>query len=370
MSTLPAHRRGYKDSAADVCAELAAAAVRATHGPEAAEEFLADHGRARSTARAQKEAQAISAARRRRDDPGHVARMEELDGETQRRPKSAKAKQMDRSMRGQFRRRSERDHVRSDSQAQAMVADAFKRHGIRHHYRPFAKLAWFSAYRAGLDRNGVLALQILNSINMPRARVAAVLQAAYRPQAYVPRRDVCTGKREGQTRFGGRTRPMGGRLWDNASRAENHPAAIAVIQVAIFCWLSKVRTSRRGHSYVLRGFGRGLFEKLTGLKKDALFGHDEGLPGAFPALRSAGFFNYHQPPAGSVPSPRDIGPKGHAYNAYWFSSDAAELALEDYHARVRDLARLPALQRLVLQTDSAALDAWLSRAPPDAPSPA
>ena len=220
--------------------------------------------------------------------------------------------------------------------ADAALADS----GIRHHYRPLPKVAWWGGYMAGCDRNGAMALQALQTVNMPKWRQDQVLEAAYRPLAYQPRRNVCTGERKGQTRYeleDGRELP---------ERGEAHPGAIRVIQCAIFLWLAKVSTRRRGYNHRVHGFGRGVFCSMTGAGKDAIIGHTKGVPGALVALKRAGFVEYSQPPAEKVRE-ADRGPSGHAYNVYWFRQSRAELELQTAHQVLVEVAKLPPLERMV-----------------------
>ncbi len=253
--------------------------------------------------------------------------------------------------------RQERDRQREIEQADAMADKALQSHGIRHHYRPLPKLAFHSSYAAGEDRNGTLALQILKQISLPKARLAQVLQAAYRPKGYTPRRNVYGGQRSEQQPYRYDGREFGRRKlkdervidrpgWEDGQREVSHPGAIKVIQCAVFLWLSKSRTRRTGYTYVVRGFGRGVLTSICQCGTDALVGHTDGMPGALRALEASGFLQYGQPPAEKV-TERDRGPSGHAYNVYWFLADADAVALEALHARIAYLGRLPVLARLL-----------------------
>jgi hypothetical protein len=218
----------------------------------------------------------------------------------------------------------------------------------------------------------MLALQTLAQINMPRARMTQVLQAAYRPAGYTPRRDVFRGKRAEQQRrtydgrpFGKRPLSDGGTVdrpgWSEGARDINHPAAIRVLCCAIFLWLSKGRTRRRGYSYVVRGFGRGVFSSVCQCSKDAVTGQTEGMPGALRALALSGFLQYDQPPAQAV-TKLDRGPSGHAYNVYWLGATPEEAAVQSLHERILGLSKLPVLERLL--GDPSQLDAARIQGPP------
>lgn len=371
---MPEGGGGVPRSAAERARELAAGVIRRRDGDEAAEEFLqsvvtAEQAARRTRAR-RAEAEAISASRVARGQGAHEDA--DLRPQSARRPdresrrtgkalaeviderKHRKAQQKQvrtekseaQSLRSAFRARHARDNARASAQAEQLAAKALGQHGIKQHFRLLPKVAFFAAYMAGLDRNGVGALQALRSVNMPRRRMQQVLRAAYAPQGYCPRRDVTTGQRAEQRRYEFDGRELGGKLWQDGQRLDEHPGAIRVIQVAIFLWVAKARTRRAGHSYVVRGFGRGLFMSLCGCGKDALFGHERGVPGALRALQQAGFVNYGQPPAEKV-ADIDRGPSGHAYNVYWFRSDALEQALTSLHERVAELPNLPAVESVI-----------------------
>lgn len=256
-----------------------------------------------------------------------------------------------------FQRRHERNQKRELEQAERMAEKALQSHGIRHHYRPLPKVAFFGAYQGGLDRNGVIALQALAQVNMPQVRMDQVLRAAYDPQGHTPIRDVRVGKRAGQHGylfdgriFGSREVRDGSTIdrpgWQEGMRLQSHPGAIRVLQCAVFLWLCKTRTRRRGYSYAVHGFGRGVFGSICQCAKDGLTGHTDGMPGALLALAKAGFIEYGAPPAEKVSS-LDRGPSGHAYNVYWFRADAEAVALDSMHARIARLSRLPMLARLL-----------------------
>ena len=328
-------------------------ACSAQLGPEVAAsieaEVLEEQAKARATLERQAEAEAISKARVRRGEraeepPGPLPRKR-----GRRRREDSKAKQAMRERRklgDVFKRRAARDNVRQQAQAEAMSAKAFEQHGIRHHYRELPKVAWFAGHYAALDRNGVLVLQMLEQVNMPKARRLQVLEAMRVPKPYQPRRDVCTGERASQKRFEPREgQQFKGRDWTDGERSEAALQSIRVGACAIFLWLSKGRSRRGGYSYKVRGFGRGVFASMLGCSVETLFGHARGLPGAMLALKQAGFIEYGQPPAQMV-SPYDRGPSGHAYNVFWFKSDAGERAIEELHAKLAEQKQLPALQRV------------------------
>lgn len=306
------------------------------------------------------------AARRATDGQRKSAPQLERDGE-------AKAAQRTYGkLHRQFRDRFARDNAEQVEQAEALAKEAMEEHGIRHHYRPICKLAFFLAYMAALDTRGLLGLQILARLNVPRERANRVLEAMYSPTEYAPRRDIRSGKREHQTMFAGRSRGFGQAsrcraAWIDGERADHHPGAIRVLACFIFLWLSKTKTRRKGYTGVVRGFGRGLFEAMTRAGKSAVFGHEDGLPGAMLALKLARVIQYVQPPKDKVRDPRDLGPRGHAYNVYWFAKTEDESALDRYHDAVASLASLPALARMLREPELLDLQAraQLARPPPD-----
>jgi len=346
---------------------VAAAARFGGHDEGALRQQLEEqHERRADTLAKQQQAQAIGAGRLARGDgaelgadtlpPGARARGAKPAPAA---PSPAKAKQGKRAakkLKDTLVHRRMRDNARATAQAEKKAEQALQTHGIYHHYRPLPKLAYFTAYMANTDRNGLLALQALSSINMPAARISQVLKAAYEPQGYTPHRDVCRGERANQTRYEFDGRELGRRTkgeqlidrpqWAGGHRDLSHPGAIKVICCAIFLWLSKGRTRRRGYSYAVRGFGRGVFESICGCGKDALTGHTDGMPGALRALAQAGFVQYGQPPT-QVVTQLDRGPSGHAYNAYWFPATAEETALEAHREQLAEVVRLPVVERLV-----------------------
>jgi hypothetical protein len=297
----------------------------------------------------QAEAQQISANRVAQGEGAELAddnaaELETITAPARPRPprKTSKVQQAIRAVRSlgeKFRKRHARDNQAAAEQAEALAAETLKTHGIRHHYRLLPQVAFFGAYMAGLDRNGIAALQTLQECNMPAARRARVLEAAFAPQGYSPRRDIRRGKRAHQTLYEYDGRTFGGARWKDGARMDDHPGAIRVIQCAVFAWVARTRTRRSGYSYVLRGFGRGLFGSICQCGKDALTGHADGMPGALLALKLSGFFEYNAPPP-EVVNVLDRGPSGHAYNIYWFPSEVAELELERFHERMANLARL------------------------------
>ena len=368
--------------------EEAQRAVALQHGEEAAADLprrMEDHlQRKQKTTERQAEARAISQARvargegvemaadrplcpptksserrrkkskkpRRRRNASSSQSIEERRGSNRRRAAKRKAA----SAEGTVRRRYEQTHARELEQAEKMAFQALETHGIHHHFRSVAKVAFFCAHMVTSDRNGRLAREVLNSVNMPRERMDLVLHAAYTPMGYTPKRDTSRGKRQDQKRSGydGRTfgtRVVGDRVidlpgWQDGQRLDSHPGAILVIACAIFYWLSKGKTRRKGYSYSVRGFGRGVFTAACGgCGKDALFGHTDGLPGAMVALKQAGFLEYGQPPAEAV-SPYDRGPSGHAYNVYWMPSTVAELHMEALRERLLDSESSPRLAQV------------------------
>ncbi len=364
-----------KPTASQRALELATEVYRKKFGDEAAEEFVAkfkasEEAKARTMER-RAEAEAISRSRVARGEGGEqdadlvprpsarAARPRQArplgDVLAERRGRQAARKEdreQQRRARGlwtAFRRRHARHNVRESEQAERIAEQVLQQHGVRHHFRLLPKVAFFGAYMAGLDRNGVGALQALMSCNMPKRRMQQVLRAAYEPRGYTPRREVTVGKRSHQSRYEYDQRTLSGPLWEEPGRrAEEHPGAIRVIQVAVFMWLAKTRTHRAGYSYVVRGFGRGVFSAVCRCGKDALFGHEKGVPGAVKALQLAGFVEYGQPPASKV-AEIDRGPSGHAYNVFWLRTDPETKALEDLHRRLSELTKLPALERMVAE---------------------
>lgn len=331
-------------------------------GDEVARGVEAHVGRRDTSKRSQAEAAAISAHQVRRGDGSEL----EADAQPQRpdtgrraETKQAvrRARRASRDLKSVFQARRKRDGAAETAQQERMADAALAKSGIRHEFRALPKVAWWAGYMAGLDRNGALALRALRSCNMPRWRQDQVLEAAYRPSAHQPKRNVCTGRRRTETRF---QLPDDRRL---PERGEGHPGAIRVIQCAIFLWVSKGPTRRRGFSGRVRGFGRGVFAALTGAGKDAIIGHCKGVPGALVALKRAGFVQYGQPPAEKVRA-ADRGPSGHAYNVYWFPQGARERALEAYHRRMAEVAKLPPLERLVAQPRLLEQRVLLDRGPP------
>lgn len=365
---------------------MMARAVAAKHGPEAAAEEVAKLERmqegAKRTALSQAEAarigqrqerlgagreldqeaqgEAYEAHRAQKDQRRKTAaeRIEGRRGESKVKQAIRERKRVG-TLADRMQRARERDHTREAEQAEKLAEAALADHGIRHHFRPLPKLAWFAAYMAGLDRNGALALRALRSINMPPARMAQVLRAAFEPEGYQPKRNVCSGERADQTPFEYDGREL-------AKRTEAHPGAVRVIQCAIFIWLAKSRTSRRGFRGRVRGFGRGVFTSLCRCGKDAITGHNDGVPGALVALRSAGFIQYGQPPATKV-DPIDRGPSGHAYLMFWLPSTVEERELDALNARVAQVASWPMLERLAASRE--ALDGFVSGLPPPPPPP-
>ena len=368
-----------------------------TEGEQAAKEFVdqanAEAGRRAATKQEQAVAQAISQARVRRGEGteldedrhprGAVGGFQSAQAgsarpdEVPRRPRAARAKQAARERKklgAAFQRRHLRDRQREAESAAVLTEKVFQSHGIRHHYRPLPKVAWFAGYMAGLDRNGTLALQTLRESNMPEALMARVLKAAYEPHGYTPKRNVCVGARAQQRRyvFDGRVL-SGGKAaalqWErDGERAESHPGAIRVMQVAVFLWLAKTRSRRGGYSFKVRGFGRGLFTAMCRCGKDSVFGHSDGVPGAMRALAQAGFIEYGQPPAQKV-SELDRGPTGHAYHHYWFRSTPERQQLEALHARIAELQRMPLLVRLWEEQQGPRARIVRARPPPKPPNP-
>lgn len=326
--------------------ELAERGARANFGEEGAEALRQSLGAREATLARRAEAEAIGRAQERRG----AGRELEADKQAAQGPPRAERKQCERRARrsrrlvSQFQRARKRDGARELTQASAAASTALLNHGIRHSFRPLPKHAFFLAYMAGCDRNGALALRALQSVNMPRHKQAQVLEAAFRPLGYQPRRNVCTGDRASQERY-----QFDGR--ELAERPEEHAAAIRVIQCAVFLWLVKTRTHRPGFSGQVRGFGRGIFRAFCRSGKDAVTGHARGVPGALVALRSAGFVRYHQTPACQA---RDIdrGPNGHAYNHFWFPKDQSERHLDELFDRILEAApfeRVAVAEQLEIQ---------------------
>lgn len=357
---------------------MAARAVRARHGDKAAAELLEGLERqakaADQTRAKQRKAKAVSRSRVRREGrgavepeppPAHLQKRREATAER----KAAKvAKRRSKTVAGTLQARHEKDVTRAAKAAEAAADKALSTNGIRHSFRPIARVAWWSAYMAGCDRNGALALAALRSCGMPAHRQAQVLKAATEPQVYQPRRDVCRGERAGQQAFkapGALERPK----WEaDGKRPVSHPAAIRVIQCAVFLWMSRTRTRRGGYMGRVRGFGRGVFAAVCQCGKDAIAGHTDGVPGALVALKQAGFVEYGQPPA-EVVSEFDRGPSGFAYLLFWFRSSPAEMQLEAYHQRVREVASLPYVEQLAARPELLELReaAWGATDPPPDP---
>jgi hypothetical protein len=310
----------------------------------------------------QREARQISNARVRQGDADPCADDRAAERETflrvrkngslepsiKERRSEVRAARRSRRLADRFKFRAARDNARASAQAEKLSLEVLKAHGIHHHYRPLPKVAFFLAYMAGLDRNGIAALQTLRQINMPKARQAQVLEAAFAPMGYTPTRDVCSGKRKDQQLYEYDGRPFGGSQWEEGERQDAHPGAIRVIQCAVFLWLAKGRTRRKGYCYTVRGFGRGVFTSICRSGIDAITGHEEGMPGALLALKMAGFVDYNAPPPETV-AQVDRGPTGHAYNMFWFRSDRDALTLEAFHVRTAQLAKLPLIERLMLE---------------------
>lgn len=361
----------------DRIAELAARAVASQHGETAAAELLEQLGatsRARSATVARRQAaEAIGAAQEARgvahpaEPPAPLPSTAAARREARAERKNAKtAARRSRTAVGALQARHERDAARSAADAEALADQALARSGVRWSFRPIARVAWWSAYMAGCDRNGALALAALRSCGMPAHRQAQVLQAATEPGVYQPRREVCRGRRSGQTPFQAPAelvRPT----WEGGKRPVSHPAAIRVIQCAVFLWLSRGRTRRAGYAFRVRGFGRGVFAAVCRSGLDAIAGHTAGVPGALVALKQAGFIEYGQPPAHRV-GEHDKGPSGFAYLCFWFRQSREEMALEAFHARVAHVATLPYLEQLIerprLLEERAALQRGLDP-PPD-----
>ncbi len=374
------------------------AAISKSDGPEAAERFILEQRAALqarpAVERAQADARAIGAARVARgegkENDADLSR-QQLRAEsrqtkkqeriTRRKAEHAKRKRADGAHRAetkQARRTHGKIHdrlrerfsrqERELEQAELLAVEALREHGIRHHFRPIVHLAFFSAYLAALDDRGLLALQVMREINVPRARAEAVCRAAFNPEPYKPRRDIRRGKRAGQALYPGRAADFGNAArctrWLDGQRMENHPGAIRVFACFIFLWLSKSSTRRPGYSYAVRGMGRGIFQSICRSGHDSITGHADGMPGALLALKLAGAIEYNQLPEEKAREYdiRDVGPSGHAYNIYWLKASAAQKALDEFHERVAELARLPALARLL--EEPALLAEQLERARP------
>ena len=377
----PPDTESQRQALPDACVAVLGS-IRARMGDELAnlcELQVGDELRAKAATRAkQREAEEITERRRARHSVDHsfTERERPDDGIVEReamatRPGISRSRRVDRvrdkreakrttreteKLVDRYQRQRKRDSERELAAREELATKVLKEHGIRHHFRPLPKAAFFLAYVAGLDRNGALALAILNAINMPRARMAAVLEAAYRPLLYQPKRNVVTGGREWQTAFEVEAQM-------HVLRKEDHAHAIRVIQCAIFLWVSKSRVRASGHTYIVRGFGRGLFESICQCGKDALFGHDNGRPGAMVALRAAGFVKYWQPWADETAAV-DRGPSGHAYNQFWFAASPEERQLSEMHARIASVGRLPLAARLVADAPAAVPRLLAPRAPP------
>lgn len=312
--------------------------------------------------RAKREAEKEARARAPRD-----ANPKERPGEARR------SRRVVGTLQGSLRKRLARDNADQVAQAEALALEALKEHGITHHYRPLVKLAFFCGYMAASDPRGLLGLQILREINVPAERAERVLEAMYNPNPYTPRRDIRRGKREDEKMFEGRRIPFGqarrchASTWVDGERAEHHPAAVRVLACFIFLWLSKSPTRRKGYTGAVRGMGRGVFESITRSGKSALFGHEDGMPGAMLALKLAGVIQYNQTPKNHVRDARDRGPSGHAYNVYWFAKTKPEADLDRYHEAVARLAALPTLARLVSEPELLELER-AARPPPDVPA--
>ncbi len=318
--------------------------------------FYADKDRRTDTELKQAEAASISARRVERGDGRELAADDDGDELTplhpvERNRGKAAVKQAIRTrkrLKGALLRRRVYDNERETKAAEQAAEVALRDHGIRHHYRPLPKLAFFASYMmvASLDRS--LALRMFDQLNMPDSLKALAIEAAYNPRGYTPNRNVCTGGRSEQEQFAFDGRKLEGTpaQWCDGERAEDHPGAIRVLCCAAFLWLSKVTTRRRGYSHKVRGFGRGVFGAFCRVGKDAITGHTRGMPGALVALREVGFVQYGAPPSECV-AEVDRGPTGHAYNIFWFKRSPEAAALDAMHERTAGLARVGVFARLL-----------------------
>jgi hypothetical protein len=326
------------------------AALARLQGPEAADEWSSEYERLQAarfvTLTSRAEANAIAKATRASgnapdDEPppdfladdADAKRARQMEGErAMRKPGKAKAQQARRAAKKMDSRILKRLKGRLDAEraaASAMAEQAFQLHGIRHHFRPIPKTAWFAGHMGSYDRDGLLMLEALASCGMPAWRMAQVLCAARNPEGYAVRRHVCTGKRSDQTPHVYDGRPFNGGTvcrndWEEPGmRRQSHPGFMRVVGCAVFLWMSKSGSRKRGALHVVHGFGRGVFSTMMRCHPGTIFGHDKGMPGAMLALRAVGFVHYHQPPADEV-ADIDTGPLGHAYNKYWLPSNPHE----------------------------------------------
>lgn len=287
--------------------------------------------------------------------------------------KHAAALQRKEGARSTLLRRSVRDQQRAEEQCAVAAEDALKESGMRWHFRALPKLAWFTGYFMGLSLDRSVALRALNMLGVPKARFSGVMFAAFKPQGYTPSRDVFKGKRRNQTRFVHDGRQLDGKQWRGGYRDEDHPGALRVLQVFAFLWLAKSRTDHRGYTYNVRGFGRGLYAAVCRCGIKAITGHSRGVPGALLALKQAGVIWYRQPtedpndPDRTPLAAMDKGPTGHAYNCIWFPNDPEEQALEELFERVRDLASIPVLERMLADPSLAEAMAPRPRGKPPPP---
>ncbi len=195
---------------------------------------------------------------------------------------------------------------------------------------------------------------------LPPAVARRIKQAALCPRYYDPRHRRGTpehpvSERELYSRV--RYVKPGERDW-------THPIAAKTLIVGVCLWWSGRRTARRGFTRLTRGVPRGL---LCALLEDrgvrphvsSLSSAPRGVPGPLPALEQAGVFYRNQPPASKCP-PSDVGPKGYAFNVYWwFASSPKDLGANASDARHDELLALCAPGILAeLGLDDA-------RAPPD-----
>ena len=348
IATAKAQKR-YHASPEYAASQAAGAAVRGGDPAAAAEPapspetkraiILRDHKAATPPAKPKR----VSKARQAQLDRAATS-TRRADAKQKRR--TSKNKQAGRSVLSQMRERHKRD-VADAAESSAITAEkVFQEHGIRHHFRLFPKLAFFAGLMLTYDRNGMLALQTLRECGMPSWRMAMVLQAAMYPEGYTPTRDprgkVVDSPRAMQRRYQYDGRQLGGGaahagLWVDGHRDINHPAAVRVICCAVFLWMAKTR--RAGSGGWVHGFGRGLFASMCRCDDSAIFGHEDGMPGAMLALRAAGFVDYIQPDSDTV---RDIdrGPSGHAYNMFWFPPTAEDAAMEACLVLVREIMAL------------------------------